>query len=379
MKISNIKIGNRFRKNIGNLESLKNSIKELGLLQPIVVDEKNNLIAGYRRLLAFKELGKDDILVNVVNIKNSLRGEYDENTVRKDFAPSEAVAIWGAMESYELSGKKLPMSESDRGVRRQRASKLLKRSTDTLSKAKQVVDFGDKTLIDKMDKTGNVNRIYKQIKSERRKREVIKQAKKYKENDDIQIINNDFRNVEIADNSIDLILTDPPYPEEYLNLWQDLFLMAEKVLKPSGFLVTYSGQIHLDKIFKMKNNLIYYWTSGILFNKHIPFIAGRNVNNYWKPILVFQKAPFKKSQRAIIDLIKFDYTEERELHDKNWGQTIKPFEILLEQFSNVGDKVLDPFAGTGTTLLACKNKKRKCIGIEIEKEYVNLIKGRLYE
>jgi len=49
------------------------------------------------------------------------------------------VAIWQAMESYQLTGKKRPLSDSDRGeVRQKRASKLLGISTDTLSKAKAV-------------------------------------------------------------------------------------------------------------------------------------------------------------------------------------------------------------------------------------------------
>ncbi len=55
-----------------------------------------------------------------------------------------------------------------------------------------------------------------------------------------EIINDDFRNVNIKDNSIDLILTDPPYPKEYLPLWKDLSFFASRVLKPSKFLLTYS-------------------------------------------------------------------------------------------------------------------------------------------
>jgi len=112
MKISDIKIGKRFRKDMGDLEGLKNSISELGLLQPIVIDENNNLIAGYRRLLAHQELGIKDIQTNTIKIENVLRGEFDENTIRKNFTPSEGVAIWGALESYQ--GKKGLPSTLDR-------------------------------------------------------------------------------------------------------------------------------------------------------------------------------------------------------------------------------------------------------------------------
>lgn len=383
IKIQNIKIGTRFRKDIGDLTELKNSIKEIGLLHPIVIDKNNNLIAGLRRLKAFEELGKEKIPVNVVDIENIVRGEYDENLVRKNFVPSECVAIWEVMESYQF--KKGGRSDSDQPEqRRKQAVKITGYSTDTLSKAKQIVEYKDKELIKKMDKTGNVNKIYKEVKKAKRIANVEKQARNYKpKNDDIKIWLGDFRErtKEIEDGSIDLILTDPPYPEEYLPLWQDLFKIANRVLKPSGFLVTYSGHIYLDKIFKMPNDLIYYWIMCLFFDGGPSILVrGRSMIEKWKPILIFQKSPFKEKKDGILeDVIRSEHSKDRELHNKNWGQTSKPFEVLIERFSKVGDLVLDPFAGTGTTLVACKNKKRRAIGIEIERQYIDIIKGRLKE
>jgi ParB family transcriptional regulator, chromosome partitioning protein len=52
MKISDIKIGNRFRKDLGDIQNLADSIREIGLLQPVVVNENNDLIAGQRRIEA---------------------------------------------------------------------------------------------------------------------------------------------------------------------------------------------------------------------------------------------------------------------------------------------------------------------------------------
>jgi DNA modification methylase len=217
----------------------------------------------------------------------------------------------------------------------------------------------------------------KKYEIKKRQQILLKRARGLEESDLINIQQGDFRKLskDIEKDSLDLILTDPPYPKEYLNLWQDLFEVAERILKPSAFLVAYSGQMHLDEIFRMKNNLLYYWIMSIEFTKK-PLILGRNVINEWKPILIFQKPPFKKLEKTLGDKIRFDYTE-RELHDDNWGQTIEPFEFLLEAFSEINDFVLDPFAGTGTTLLACRNKNRRCIGMEIEKKYINIIKGRL--
>lgn len=98
MPIFEVKIGPRFRKDLGDIESLSQSIQEFGLLHPIAVDDDRNLIAGRRRLEACKALGWDFIRVNMVPLKDLAMGEYHENVDRKDFTNSEAVAIMEAVE-----------------------------------------------------------------------------------------------------------------------------------------------------------------------------------------------------------------------------------------------------------------------------------------
>ena len=169
----------RFRKDMGDLTSLKDSIAELGLLQPIVVDENNNLIAGERRLRACKELKMKDILVNIVKIdeKSNVQAEFDENTVRKNFAPSESVAIWDSLMGQ--SGKRNDLRDNVPEVDspRKQASKFLDGSEKKLSQAKQVVESGNKELIQKMDETGNVNRAYQEVKREEIRQQVNKEVK----------------------------------------------------------------------------------------------------------------------------------------------------------------------------------------------------------
>ncbi len=213
-------------------------------------------------------------------------------------------------------------------------------------------------------------------KREERQKDYAEKALFFKE-EDVQIWHGDFREMsdKISDESVDLILTDPPYPEEFLPLWGEMFAVADRVLKPSKFLVCYANHQNLDKIFQLANNLKYYWIFKLDFTMK-PIAKGRNLIATWKPVLIFQKLPFKKIEETIEDTIKFDYSE-RDLHDLNWGQTIAPFEYLLDKFSAPNDLVFEPFAGSGTTLLACKNKQRRCIGIELEKKYVEITKGRL--
>ena len=66
--------------------------------------------------------------------------------------------------------------------------------------------------------------------------------------------------------------------------------------------------------------------------------------------------------------------------NKNIHPTEKPQDILqylIKKSSNENDNILEPFAGGGSTLLACKNTNRFATGIEIEKNYYELIKKRI--
>lgn len=66
--------------------------------------------------------------------------------------------------------------------------------------------------------------------------------------------------------------------------------------------------------------------------------------------------------------------------EKRYHPTQKPLKLidrLICASSNVGDKVLDPFAGSGSTLISCKKNNRIATVIEIEEEYIEKIKTRL--
>jgi ParB family chromosome partitioning protein len=67
MRIDQIRIKKRVRKNLGDLESLKKSLQQYGLMNPIMVNGKNELIAGHRRLEAAKLLGWEFIEAMVMD------------------------------------------------------------------------------------------------------------------------------------------------------------------------------------------------------------------------------------------------------------------------------------------------------------------------
>jgi ParB family transcriptional regulator, chromosome partitioning protein len=65
-RVLDIKIGKRHRKDMGDLKGLAESIADIGLLNPITIDENGRLLAGARRLAAQKLLGRKEIEVKIV-------------------------------------------------------------------------------------------------------------------------------------------------------------------------------------------------------------------------------------------------------------------------------------------------------------------------
>lgn len=183
----------------------------------------------------------------------------------------------------------------------------------------------------------------------------------------------DFRKLikTVPDNSIDLILTDPPYGKDYIPLLSDLAKEARRVLKPGRFLIFYYGNLYLLKATDSMLQYLEYYYSGFLYHKGA--IKSDFSVNMWtrgKPILFFYKPPLKK-QDTWIENVFISEAPNKILHE--WGQSEPTFIKLIEAFTGPGDTVLDPMIGGGTTISACVKTKRKSIGFEIDKKYFEIV------
>jgi ParB family chromosome partitioning protein len=101
IQINDIKIRKRVRKETGNLEPLKDSMKRYGLLNPITLNVKRELIAGGRRLEAAKQLGWTSISAVIVDTQDEitqLEMELEENTQRSDFTNDDLLAGYEKLE-----------------------------------------------------------------------------------------------------------------------------------------------------------------------------------------------------------------------------------------------------------------------------------------
>lgn len=98
LPIDSIIISDRTRKDFGDIDSLAESISTVGLLQPIVINENNELIDGQRRIKAYVRLGIKEIPFFRANLKEIILGEFHANSNRKDLTTSERVAISNKVE-----------------------------------------------------------------------------------------------------------------------------------------------------------------------------------------------------------------------------------------------------------------------------------------
>jgi ParB-like chromosome segregation protein Spo0J len=158
--IDNIHLGDRHRRDMGDMEALAANIREMGLLEPIGIDEFFNLVYGARRLEACESLGWKRITCVVVKLKSIIAGEYAENEMRKQFTPTERAAIGRAIEEELLAKGRKPGPKSsaiadDLPVARSvdlAAKRAGFKSAETYERAKTVVDRGAPELVAAMDK-----------------------------------------------------------------------------------------------------------------------------------------------------------------------------------------------------------------------------------
>jgi len=103
--LDQIVLTKRARKDAGDVTELCDSIEEVGLLQPIVITESNQLVAGLRRMAAFRHLARKTIpavvATNLIDARDLLIAERDENECRRPFSTLEAVAMGRALEELE--------------------------------------------------------------------------------------------------------------------------------------------------------------------------------------------------------------------------------------------------------------------------------------
>ncbi len=231
---------------------------------------------------------------------------------------------------------------------------------------------------------------------------------------------------QLYDESIDLIVADPPYnigknynnnsdkqsKEDYLEFIKNQINQYSRILKDEGSIIIYTGKqfnhhykLELENYFTIQNDIIWaYDSSGVQAKTkygslHEPIIfATKHKKNYTfnkekavveaktgskRKLIDYRKTPPQPYNIEKIDGDVWNYTRVRyKMPEYVKHPTQKPLSIcnrIVEVHSNENDLVYIPFAGSGSEIVSCINNSRKWIATELNKEYIeDIIKPRVH-
>ena len=428
--IHDIVVGDRYRKDLGDLETLKASITELGLLHPVVIDGDRRLLVGGRRLEACKQLAMLTIpavtAASLSDLRQRVMAEKDENICRQPFKPSEWSAIGKFIEDFQRpiaeaakaaggGDKKSEAAKSDRGSspKRSKTQDDSKRTSSvaaaacgvdrrTYEKAKAVAQaaadspekFG--SLVEQMDRTGKVNKAYSELRKTEKKAEREAAKKKVEATTgvkadercslgDVWILGNhvlycgdtslsEFRNL-IRDRiggTAALAFADPPYGANVEGYDDSRFYWEHDYLADAADIVVVTPGI--VSIFELarRTAMPYQWSLAAWITNGMT--RGAVGFGNWMYAAVFSAASvFRQAQ----DFSKVTISNaEAEDTDHPTRKPTEYVQWIVETFSKPNEWVVDPFLGSGQTLMVCEASGRRCIGGELDPKFCSEIVAR---
>ena len=205
----------------------------------------------------------------------------------------------------------------------------------------------------------------------------------------------------IDDESIDLIITDPPYKTtkrggtgnsggmckkkefsngnggfKYNNVKSiDYISQFYRILKEGSHCYIMTNHVNLQEILNTATECGFHFIKSLIWNKGNK-IMGQFYMSQFEYILFFRKGKGKKINKCgTADILNVPNKKTKGEDGKNIHDTEKPVElmkILIENSSQEGELVLDPFLGVGATAMACKELNRDYIGVELDEKYYNI-------
>ncbi len=190
----------------------------------------------------------------------------------------------------------------------------------------------------------------------------------------------------LPDQSTDLIVTDPPYLVNYRDrngrsiinddnpaAVLDAFPELYRVLKPDSLCICFYGWTKVDLFFRAWKESGFTPVGHMVWHKNYASRTGYLRACHEQAFLLAKGRPPLPSQ-PIDDVRSWVYSGNKHHPTEKAVNILAP---LIEAFSKPGDLVLDPFAGSGSTVVAAALKGRCGIGIELEPSYCELARRRL--
>ena len=383
-------------------EALKNSIAAHGVMNPILVDDKGNVIEGRQRQRACRELRINcpTTVIGRLALQEKRQLALELNLCRRQVGLPAKREIaqtllrrtpWlsdrsiglqagldhktvGAMRITLRAGGEIPHLSNRTGKDGKRYPTITVHQPKDVERAKRALQILSATAANKAMELRCAERKARErlMAADREKAAVIPTS-----GDAIRIVQEDFRNLAIEEKTSGLVITDPPYPKQFLPLWDALGMFAARVLRPGGMLVTYTSPYYLDQVIaSLGKHLTYYWQL-VLLHDHGggEMVYPRKLRTWYKPILCFSKGePLR--HRCINDVLH-GHGKEKDLHD--WQQSLLDAVHLIEHFSKPGDLIVDPFGGSFTAAEAVLRVGggRRFLGCDVDRACVVLGQKRI--
>lgn len=186
---------------------------------------------------------------------------------------------------------------------------------------------------------------------------------------------------EIEDESIDLVVVDPPYDRRSAeNLYSHIAIVAERILIDGGSLLVMCGGAHLDialrELTAYNKTLKFNWNISYICKRGIPLIQSRKVSTAVKNIIWLVKGKYEGPM--VYDLIEAPPDPDK-LDKKHhiWGQSVDAMNDLIQKFTVEGDTVCDFMCGGGSTAVASVLSNRRFLGCDIDPEAVKTTRKRV--
>lgn len=374
-------------------QHLKDDIAENGVQVPIVTDENRNILDGVHRVRAASELDLQEIPVEIhpkLTAKEKMETALRLNSHRRQWSQEERqqVAVRLRHNKYSLRriGRLLGMSyetvrrhiekvsekekfpsisEGDDGIERPAQLKKMPRVIlkNNIEAKKSFQDLYGMTGLKIPEKTIDAKQLARIIREHK--------AAQHKEDpSDVKIGTaslrcGDFREKgqEIESESVDMILTDPLYSKDKLHLWNDLGQLAQRVLKPGGVLLSYSGNLYLPQVYEsLGKYLQYFWTFAIRHSGGHQTVYAVNVTQMWKPLVAFCKPPFTKAWSPFPDMVSGGQSKEFYEFEQPESEAY----YFLEHMCPKNGTILDPMMGSASGIVAAMSLGLNAFGIDID-------------
>jgi len=394
--------------------SLKADIRAHGVLVPIELDSDGVTLDGHHRMRAWTELKAEGVrLPDYPRIVRAGLSDDDKvahvlalNLARRHLTPKQRTEVvgmlrvkgWSLRRIAEVAGISEVTVRRDLGAiasfgaidlpdrieRRNGGTYPARRTSVTVTSSRD-----ERRALAALATLGNdapgrlltVRRaeiIAREVQLERRRNA---RGRKVVQGRDWEIRHGDFRLAldDVADESVDLVLTDPPYGDVALPLWSDLAELSARVLKPGRVLVALTGQRRLAKVIgALTEHLTWLWLGMIPRSGAASPVSvrGLRIDSRFIPVVILSAGRYEP-RAYFLDVVKSETKDKGLKVEHPWEQPVGPFLKLVEAFSKSGELVLDPLCGTGTTGIAALQLGRRFLGVDKDKAAVSLAVERL--